>query len=402
MTPMSTWDSHMTSAARVAGDAFLKLQQRRLGVVAADPSDQPHGWSEISLGVLGHLSDCQFVPALWRLTNLAMEAKCRGEGAAAAAAYLQWHTDANQRDDDDATAERSVQVGMAAIDFGLVSAVVQMRLLCGNLAAAGRLTATAVQRVRELTPLSADEEAAISDVLALFMDPFTSAQTFPAWRARAKDLLLEARYVLESASAEESEDTPAVVLKLLLLDMLIVASGDREHLARLVRALDLDAVWYVGGVAAAIEPFAALTDLGRAFVEFEAQSDPAARAWFAPFVRSVLTAQTTHDLVEAVAVLSDVLPADLDPHTRLASLLLCAHVADILAPIYAAGGKRGRVLATRNRLVANYAGMLAEVPLLWRIAAQYLLFSPLSPPALLVEHLSRTAAAPGIPGPRAV
>jgi hypothetical protein len=383
------WDHRMTDAARVSIDAFLSLHHRRLGVVPHHPGDRVHQWSEKSFGCLAHVhDDLHVVPSLWRLINAALMVAedprvnpCR--------VYLEWHTLANLDDNLNASVEAALQRG-DDIHWENTIAVVQYRVLTGDLQGAGELLHRAVQHLRTTSHFHPDEEVMVNEILALFINPFLTTADFTAWRQRAVDLLVDARHVLGEVAEDVDESSPFVLVKLQLLELLFWASGDRQVLAGRVDNLGLNAMWYIGGVAACIEPFATWPRLLDAFLEFVPSGES---AWFMPCIEAALRVRASANAVDFAAAVLDLLPGDFTPHSRFAAHLLAAHVAEICAPPYAAVGASAKHAATRDRLVAAYAGHLTKVPDLWRIAALHLVYTPLNNPAYLADHLLRSAAA---------
>jgi hypothetical protein len=382
------WDGHMTSAARTAFDAFLKLQHRRLGGVPPNPTDAMHHWSELSLGCLAHVhDDLEYIPALWRLTNAAMVALEKAGSVNPASLYLQWHCTANMDDAANAAVSRSVELGVN-VDWTLLVLIVHRRIFIGDLSGAGQLVSKAASVLRARQALTPAEETCVADITSLYADPFTNAAEFAQWRQRANQLVYDARYVLGEAKEGEDERSPTSVLKLLLLDMLTFAAGDRALLEDRARALGMSAMWFVGGVAAVILPFASWSELHAACKAYNTRAAP----WLLHVVEAILAIAAPQDVVTAAATLLELLPTDATPHCRFAAHLMAANVADIAAAPFAATGARGRTVALRNQLVTAFARELSAYPPLWRVAAMYLVYSPMNDPAILAQHLK--AAAP--------
>ena len=375
----------MTNVSRKAVDTFLKLQHRRLGGAPGDARDTPQEWSELYMGCIVDLAgDLGEVPAIWRLLNFAIHSVTLHDRAPTEL-YLQWYGNARFDEQADMAALGAVTDRQVS-DWGAVLAALQSRFFGGDLQGTAVLAQEALATLRNEDAVTPEEDACIRDVIGLIAHVFRTPAEFARWRSDAKGLLLDARAIL-TQTADPDEEAPSTLVKLQMLDLLMFAAGDREHLAGSIENMGRDAVAYVAAFAAVIEPFASLADLYAAFADFNATAGPDAQRWYTPVVQLALQCSTLSDVVAAAACCAECHPPGSSDYEVFAVSLMAAHIADLCSPPFAAAGEAAKIVARRNALVGSYVKVIGQQPELWRAAALYLVHSPMCDPTFLSDHL---------------
>ncbi|KEG13291.1 hypothetical protein DQ04_01101120 [Trypanosoma grayi] len=321
---------------------------------------------------------------------------------------------------------------------------IQRAFLAGLFPVAADLINSLVDYLRSCAtdPFDAEEESVLTDVIRLLLEPPENSIEHREWMNTANGLIMDSKRILTASHDESGMAVQAAQqLRSLCLDLLLMASGDAALILQSCHLLELDVIDYVAAVCAVCEPYMTLRQVHHVYQNvMESWEGPVKGPWYVGVIEGVLGSHCIADLVGAMRLVGEAVRRDqclpmrpgddsnivsspsysgddadtddadineeLDTNEsrrkqrshsdsllfrRFALLFMAAHVADICAPPLGAAVNQIDVTFTRNELVEDFVSIFRHHPLLWRVAATYVVYSPFMNPAVLYRIVTERA-----------